>query len=179
MKWNELSAEARQAVIRGAAARLAFAEDMEEQGADDRATVADLADFARGRRTRVPFEAIRRAVADPRLRQTFDHLLDRYAVSSLPHAAAAAGGGGARMRRTEDGIEIHVVPSSAQPSTIFVRLQLPAAKASVRELVMVAPDGELEVISLGEGGQKIQVLIERDSPEFRVLDNDDTKLWLR
>lgn len=177
MKWNDLSADARQAVIRGAAARLAFAEEMDEDAADERVTVADLADYARNRLTRVSFDAIRRAVADPRMGQTFDGLLDRYA--SIIPLASAASSDEILTRRTEDGVEVKAVPSSAQPNTIFVRLQVPATKGRVRELVMRAPDGELQVIPLGDGGEKIQVLIDRNSAEFRVLGNDESKMWLK
>lgn len=179
MRWCDLSSERQRAVVAAAAARLSANREL-DPGALDQVTIADLADYARGRPLRQPEAAIRLTLRrEPVMRHALDLLLDRYASVSLPLAAAASTGATRRRRQADIGVEVEWLESSVEPNTVFVRVVAPASVRPVRELILRGHDGDVRAIALEDAGDAIEVLLDRRSPEFVLLQDEESKLWLR
>lgn len=182
MKWSHITPERREEIVASAALRLTLDDRVvDPQAAGDRVTVADVADYARGRPLRRADLSISDAVrGDTALRDALDVLLDRYASVAIPLAAAAASSGpSGRRRHAEMGVDIEWQHSSAEPKTVFVRVHAPAAIRPLREIVMRGEDGDVRTIALVDDGDEIETLIDAHSLEFGLLVNENSKLWLR
>jgi len=180
MRWSEIPPQRQSAIVEAAAMHLAAGDEDGQETPVSRVTVADVADYARGTRSRLSDAALRSALrADPAMRSAFDALLDRYAILSVPLAAAASSGEPGRRRHVEAAVEIEWLQSSAEPNTMFVRVHAPASMRPLSELVLRGEDGALGVIRLVDDGDEIEVLVERGSPEFALLVDEGSNLWLR
>jgi hypothetical protein len=181
MRWSDITPEQRKRIVDAAATRLAVSDDEDaEVPAVTQTTIADLADYARGRRMRRSEAEIRMALrTDPAMRDAFDRLFDHYAKVSIPLAMAASSGEVRRRRQADMGVEIEWIESSAEPNTMFVRIHAPSSIRPVSELIMRGEEGEMRKITLVDDGDEIEVLVDRDSLEFTMLVSEGTKLWLR
>jgi hypothetical protein len=183
MRWNDIAPERKTAIIESAAAQLTVDDDEARLRAPvDRVTVADLADFARGRPLRCGQPALQQALrADLVMRETFDLLFDRYALVSLPPAIAASSGAPRRRRQADAQVEVEWVQSSAEPDTVFVRVYAPSRMRPVSHLMLRGDDGTLCKIALADDGAEevIEALVDRRSPEFHLLQNEAARLWLQ
>jgi hypothetical protein len=184
MRWIDITPERRRVIVEAAAARLATADDEADQPLTAQyVTVADLADYARGRPLRqagATLAAIRMALrTDAAFREAFDRLFDQYAKVSIPFAAAASSGTVSKRRQADLGAEIEWFDSSVEPNTMFVRVHAPEWMRPVKELVIRGEDGDMRTIALVDDGDEIEVLVDRNSLEFSLLVNESSKLWLR
>lgn len=182
MKWNEITADQKLTVLQKAAVRYQLDEEASPAGnvTANRLTNADLVALARGMPTVAPASVIKFAMrTDPALRHRFDRILDRYSRLRVPNAAAASDGLSSRRRDPSTGLEIEWVESTAEPNSVFVKVLAPPSMRPASRLLLRDGD-EFAIIALNDDGQDdlIEVLIARDSDEFRLLSKRDSLLWL-
>jgi hypothetical protein len=182
MKWNDLGPQEQERVIALAAALHDAREPLPELAAiANRVTPAGLADYARGARTAPSLAAIRFALrTDPTLNPLLEQLLDHFAEATVPLAAAASSGTISKRRDPGTGLEITLAISSAEPSTVIMRLDAPGSLRPLHRLVVRGEDGETAEITVDDTGEDdvLELLIGRDSIEFRLLTDEDSRIWL-
>lgn len=181
MRWIEATPEQRDYIV-GLAATMLVADGDEalEEEAGRRITVADLADYARGRPLRKSEAALRLILMrHAAMRGAFSQLLARFGGVTLPFPVAAADVAPARRQDTATGTEVAWLQSSADENTVFVRISAPATMRPLSTLTLFGTDGQVAIIRIDDDGGDVEVLLERNSPEFSLLSDQDAEFFLR
>src|SRR5262245_51049031 len=164
MRWIELTPEQRDEIVGVAAAMLvADGDDVLEEEARRRITVADLADYARGLPLRKSEAALRLVLMrDAGMREAFSLLLGRFGGVPLPFPVAASDMTAPTRRRDEaSGTEVAWFQSSADENTVFVRISAPNRTQPLSTLTLLGTDGQVAIIRLDDYGGDVEVLLER------------------
>jgi len=125
-------------------------------------------------------EEMREALAaDPRLRKDLHRLLSKAALYRLPPLAAASSGPIAE--RGGEGFAITLHPSRAEPSQVYVLIELEETRRDTPEMLFVCAGGGCYFkLALPEAqGRRIQVLAEMESELVRALQNAESEVFLR
>jgi hypothetical protein len=171
MKWSSLSSDEQDAIIRAAAAHRVVDEDDAEPvrvaPRVERASFAQVVAYLRGRTVPVPIDMIDAAYGRPDVVEAVTLVLDLYKkVTFEPRRAAKPDGLISGSRYDETGTR----------STIYVHVTVPAEARPVSGLVLRG-GGLVRRIPL-EDADRIQVMVDLESREFKLLERADTELVL-
>ncbi len=125
-------------------------------------------------------EEMREALAaDPKLRKDLHRLLSKAALYRLPPMAAASSGPIAE--RKGEGFAITLHPSRAEPSQVYVLIELEETRRDTPEMLFICAGGGCYFkLALPEAqGRRIQVLAEMESDLVRALQNAESEVFLR
>jgi len=125
-------------------------------------------------------EEMRAAIAaDARLGRDLHRLLSKAALYRLPPLAAASSGAIAERKGEDFSIFLH--PSRAEPSQVYVLIELENTARDTPETLFICEGGGCYFkLALPKAqGRRIQVLAEVDSDLVRALQNADSEVFLR
>lgn len=125
-------------------------------------------------------EEMRKAIAaDARLSKDLHRLLSKAALYRLPRLAAASSG--AIAERKGEGFQITLHPSRAEPSQVYVLIELEKTARETPETLFICEGGGcyFKLALPAAQGRRIQVLAEVESDLVRALQNADSEVFLR
>ena len=183
MKWRELSEDVQEKSLEAAARRFdnrVVFDDEDTPPLSNIVTFVDIARFARGDALDKSTTQINFAMrTNARLRMLFDSMMADSAATEIPMAAAASSGHITLRRDLETGVEVQLVASQAEPNTIFVRVTAPDSMRPLQRLVVRSGD-EMEVLLLQDEAEDdiVEVLVDRASLAFRLIQEPESQLWI-
>lgn len=124
----------------------------------------------------IPASLAGRLATDPRLRADFDRLLQRMAACRMGRAAAASTG--SLDRREAGGYVLRIKPSRADPSQVYLLIDIPA-QGTVPQAILTRRGGEVlkRALEAPQDGT-VRLVLETSDPLVAAIGDPATEIDL-